>query len=1275
MTLEEVMTLLDAILPKPLNDLHAFVFRQAWEGKSYAEMADSSAYDETYIKSVGSSIWKSLSKATNQNVTKSNVRSSLESYARQHFPALSTLQSSSELALTAPPLRTITSQDGLGIEGDIADSRHHPVATLEPLSTGTQEDWGEVMDVSVFFGRTAELQTLRQWVTDDCCRLITVLGMGGMGKTALTVTLAEQVIRREDAADSTETILFGENAATPFRYVIWRSLRNAPPLNTLLGDILQFLSDQREIEASLPRNTSDRIARLLHYLRQSRCLILLDNAESILRGGELSGIYREDYEEYGDLFQRLGETRHQSCVIMTSRERFREITVLEGEQSPVRSLTLTGLGEQEGQAILQQRGAFVIAQQEWQEIVQHYAGNPLALKMVAAAVEDLFGGSVSEFLSYIETQKNSLIFDDIRDLLERQFARLSDLEQEVMYWLAINREFVSLRELREDLVSIQSQQQLAETLRSLGRRSLIESGTTNGQQLPAVRFSQQPVVMEFITEKLIAQMVLEITTLQINGLMRHALMKATAKDYIRQSQLRLIVEPILARLSLHHPQALQSLFGRLLEQLRTDFAQLPGYGAGNLINLLRQLGTDFTDYNFSGLAVWQANLQNLMLHRVNFQHADLSQSLFSETLGGVFRIAFSADGHWLTLGDSNGEISLRQASDGTLAQSWRGHEGVMCGMAFSPRGDLLATASRHIVKLWQIQAETPTSSDSAFGQPLSSATPKLLRTWAEHTGWIRQLAFSPDGTLLATVGNEDQTLRLWDLETGNCRHVLTGHEGAVLSCAFHPTQTIVVSGSSDQTVKFWDTQTGDCLQTLIGQTNHIWSIAFTPDGEILATGDGGGAIELWHLATQENYATLAGHIGLVYSLSISADGRLMASGASEATVRIWDLQTGQCLRVLQEHTNDVFDVAFSPDGKTLVSGSFDHTVRFWDTQKWHCRRTWRGYSNGFCAAVELPDAKLLTGSGDGYLRLWDLKAASCGRKLWAHQGFAWSVAVSPDGQWVASAGEDGLIKLWSEPSGQCHKVLRGHLSAVQAIAFCSSNGNDPSVHGLTGFLSSASSDGTVRLWNLATDTCICTWTGHRSRVWGLAVHPAGHLIASASFDHTVCIWQRDRDKPLTILADHTHWVWGVAFSPDGTKLATASGDHTIKIWDTQTWLCLHTLEGHTSWVQSVGFSPDSTTLVSGSVDTTVKIWDLSTWSCRQTLQGHTNWIYAVAFAADGQTVISSCQDETIKIWDVRTGSCLKSLRADRLYEGMMLTGATGLSDSQKIALQVLGASV
>jgi WD40 repeat protein len=1284
MTVEEAMALLDTILPKPLNDLHTFVFQQTWQGKTYTAMADISAYDENYLKSIGSSIWKSLSQALNQNVTKSNIHSCLEAYARQYGREVSDLPTTPG-TVSVPSRREALNQPTLV----------HFTAPLEPDQTQPYQDWGEVMDVSVFFGRTGELATLHHWITNDHCRLIAVLGMGGIGKSALTVKLAEQVIR--DQGDGTSPF-------SQFRYFIWRSLRNAPTLASLLADILQFLSNQREIEASLPRNTPDRIARLLYYLRQARCLLLLDNVETLLQGGELSGIYREGYEEYGDLFQRLGETRHQSCVVITSREKPKEITVLEGEGSPVRSFALAGLGEPEGQALLEQRGAFVASQDEWQQLVQHYAGNPLALKMVAAAMDELFGGGVSEFLEYIQAHKHSLIFGDIRDLLERQFERLSALEQEVMYWLAINRELVSLSELSNDIVSTQAQLQLPETLRSLSRRNLIESATLTRTLPQTASFSQQPVVMEFVTEKLIAQVVQEIITQQFDIFMGHALMKATAKDYICQSQIRVILSPILARLQTTNiSKSLQSLLKEVLDTLHQHYMGVPGYGAGNLINCLRQLNTDFSHYDFSGLAVWQANLQDLILHKVNFENADLRKSLFSETLGGVFRVAFSEDSQWLALGDSNGEISVRQVQDGELLMSWRGHEGVMCGMAFSPDKKFLATASCHIVKLWQIPDNTVPAFQQAgttreLGTPLwLRQTASLVRTWTDHTGWIRELAFSPDGQLLATVGNEDQTLRIWDITTRDCRYILRDHEGPVLSCAFHPFQSLVVSGSSDQTIKFWDTRTGTCLQTWVGQNHHIWSIAFSPDGQILATGDGGGTIKIWDMDTGECYLTLLGHIGLVYSLSIRADGQVMASGASEGTVRIWDLNTGQCLRVLQGHANDVFDVCFSPDGDTLVSGSFDHTVKFWDTQQWHCQRTWRGYSNGFCSLVGLSADSLLTGSGDGYIRFWDLKTGRCLRKISGHQGFAWSVAVSPTRQWFASAGEDALIKLWDIDTGQCCKVLRGHLSAIQAIAFSPLTEGMSNADNGMGYLVSASSDGTVKLWDVTTGICIRTLTGHRSRVWGLAVHPHGQMIASGSFDHTVRIWQGDslftaepekgilpaeyspvsddEGDCLIVLDEHTHWMWGVAFSPDGTQLATASGDHTIKLWDTQTWTCLHTLEGHTSWVQSVAFSPEGNSLVSGSVDTTVKIWDVRTGDCCQTLCGHSNWIYAVIFAKDGQTIISSCQDETLKIWDVRTGSCLRTLKADRLYEGMNLVGAKGLSDSQKLALSVLGAVI
>jgi WD40 repeat protein len=1264
MTIAEALALLDRILPKPLNDLHAFVFQHAWEGKSYGEMADISAYDEGYIKSIGSGLWKSLTQAMGQNVTKSNLRSSLETYARR-----STNEERSSSTLT---LSTVIDQEARGKTSN-ENFQLLAVATPKQILATPHQSWGEAMDVSLFFGRMAELQTLHHWIVTDRCRLIAVSGMGGMGKTALTVRVAEQVIGNHRVTSSTD-LLNNHSQPTDFKYVIWRSLRNALPLNALLCDMIQFLSDQQETEASLPRLPEDRISRLLHYLRRSRCLIILDNAETILRGGERSGIYRESYEGYGDLFQRLGETRHQSCAVITSREKFREITLLEGEESPVRSLSLSGLGEAEGQAIIQQRGTFVATATEWEGLVQHYAGNPLALKMVAAVVDDLFGGSVSGLLEYLRPNSKTLIFDDIRDLLERQFNRLSHLEQEAMYWLAINREFVSLSELRDDLVSVQSQQQLPETLRSLGRRSLIETATSTLTEAQSVSFSQQPVVMEYVTEKLIAQIAQEILTGPIDWLMRHALMKATAKDYVRNSQIRVIIEPLLEELRIHSIQPAQSLLNQLLERLRTDYGNLPGYGAGNAINLLRQIGTDFSRYNFSNLAVWQANLQGLMLHQVNFQNADLAKSLFSETLGGVFRIAFSPDGNCLALGDSNGEISLRRVTDGELLLSWRGHEGVMCGMAFSPNGQLLATASRHIVKLWQIgdiAAVLSHSVDSLTAQSSQHAS-QLLETWIDHMGWIRQLAFSPDGSLLATVGNEDQTLRIWEIETGNCRHILTGHRGPVLSCAFHPSQPIIVSGSGDQTLKFWDTTTGDCLQTWAGQNHHIWSIAFNPKGQTLATGDGGGSIKLWHLETGECYGVLTGHIGLIYSLCISLDGQMMASSASDATVRVWDLQTGQCQRVLQEHTNDVFDVAFSPNGKTLVSGSFDHTVKFWDTQQWHCRRTWRGYSNGFCSAAEFSGGKLLTGSSDGYIRFWDLKTGICLRKILAHQGFAWSVAVSPIEQWLATGGEDALIKIWNLETSQCCKVLKGHLSAVRAIAF-SSQGGSANLSELKGLLASGSSDGTVKLWDLSTGTCLRTFQGHRSRIWGLAMHPNGQMIASGSFDHTVRIWQNDREDCLQVLNAHTHWVWGIAFSPDGRKLATASGDHTIKIWDTQTWNCLNTFHGHTSWVQAVNFSPDSQSLVSGSVDTTVKIWELKTGDCLKTLSGHTNWIYSVLFAENGQTAISCCQDETIKIWDILTGECLRTLKTDRLYEGMNIEGATGLAESQKLTLKRLGA--
>ncbi|MEH1835758.1 MAG: NB-ARC domain-containing protein [Nostoc sp.] len=1099
-------------------------------------------------------------------------------------------------------------------------------------SSNNRLDWGEAIFNSAFYGRTEELTTLEQWILDEHCRLVALLGIGGIGKTALSVKLAQKI-------------------QDNFEYVIWRSLREAPPVKFILSNLIQFLSDEHETEGNLPESFNDRVSRLLYYLQNYRCLVILDNAESIHRSGSRAGLYREGYEEYGELLRRVGEATHQSCLVLTSREKSREVALLEGQALPVRSLPLSGLKVVEGQEILKLKGLSA-AEDEWKVMIERYAGNPLALKIVATTIQDIFDGSMTEFL-----QQDTSVFGDIHDILEQQFERLSDLEKDIMYWLAINRESITLSELREDIVSPVPQAKLLEAVESLGRRSLIEKASSRDAartlmptptliEKSEALFTLQPVVMEYMTSRFIEQVCEEIVTQNIDLFRRHALMKATGKDYVKDIQVRLILKPVIDGLlhDLRSKKNIESQLTQILARLREESPLEAGYTAGNILNLLSHLETDLSGYDFSYLTVWQADLRNINLHNVNFAHANLSKCVFAETLGGIHSVTFSPDGKLLATGDTNNEIRLYQVADGKQLLICKGHKGWIWPVTFSPDGRVLASGSDdQTVKLWDISS----------GQ--------CLATLEGHSGGIWSVSFSSDGKMLAS-GSEDTTVRLWDVGSGQCIKILQV-SSRVWAVAFSPDSTILASGNDDHTVRLWDISIGQCIKILLGHTHRVQSVAFSLDGS-LASGCHDQTLRVWDISSGQCLQILQDHNDLINSVAFSLDGRKLASSSDDQTVKLWDVSTGRCIKTLKGHGSKVWSVAFNPAGTTLASGSDDQTVKLWDLNTGGCLKTFQGYCNGIWSVTFNPQGTMLaSGSNDQMIRLWDTSTGKCLKTLQGHSNRVTSVSLSPNGSILASGSEDQTVKLWDINTSKCLKTLHGHSNRILSVAF-SPNGM---------MLASGSEDQTVRLWDVSTGQCLRILEGQTHRVWSVAFSPDGHTLVCGCHDQIVRLWDVSTGQCLRILQGHTDWIWSVAFSPDGTTLVSSSGDQTVKLWNVSTGLCLKTLYGHTNCVYSAAFSMDGCTLASGSGDQTVKLWDVSTSSCEKTLSAHTKLTWSVAFNPQGNTLASSSEDGTIKLWDILTGECLKILFSSKPYEAMNVTAITGVTLATIATLKALGA--
>jgi WD40 repeat protein/DNA-binding SARP family transcriptional activator len=1090
----------------------------------------------------------------------------------------------------------------------------------------TIENWSGVPDPGPFFGREAELAELTAWLTHDRTRVVGVLGMGGVGKTTLAASAARAMIAQ-------------------FDQVLWQSLLNAPPVNDVLPLWLQALSGQSL--TSLPPTLDAQLTLLLDHLRRERCLLVLDNLESILQSDQ-PGRVLPGYEGYDQLIQRIADFEHQGCLIFTSRERPQALVRREGDARIARTLSLDGLDATAARAMLAARGLSG-ASGDMSALVRRYSGNPLALKLVAQSIRELFAGDVAAFLAM-----ESPIFDDIRALLDQQFARLLPLEREIMTWLAIAREPATIQALRDDFVHPPAMNAMLDAVRALQRRSLM------GQSERGLHL--QNVVTEYVTDVLIEQVSHEILDSSYGNrqsgignpkLNAFALLKATAKEAVRASQVRLIVQPIATRLAaqLGRDGAIERL-NEALAGLRRLPAGPPGYGAGNVLNLLLHLGADVRGYDFAGLSVWQAYLQGTLLPDVNFRAADLSRSVFTHIFGEVLNVQFDAAGQLLVASIVDGRLSLLRTDAG---QALREHHSLVAGATianFSPDGRLLASGHTDgSAQVWDV------------------ATGRLLHRLEKHaqTPWC--LTFSWDGLRLATSG-ADGSVNVWDAATGRLLRALAGHDAAVPALAFTRDGQTLASADVNGLIHLWDMRPGGAdepARALRGHAEEVHNLAFDATGAILASGSHDHTVRLWDVSSAEVRHVLQAHESSIRTMAISPDGRTLASGGRDAFVCVWDMHTGQAVQKFLDLGHASIAMAFSPDGQLLAAAALEQVVSLLDLHWGEVADAVRAHSNRQYAIDYSPDGRILASGGtDGLVRAWDMTDGARIAHTWpGHRGWVTAVAISPTGACLASGSADGTVQLRDlSAGGRLRHTVRAHAGGVEAIAF-SPDGR---------LLASVGGDAVLRVWDVQRGEVVHTCIGHKHTepLVACAFDPCGDVIATGGGDRAVRLWDARTGELARVLRGHSNGVKCLAFSPDGRILASGSYDHAICLWDPRSGQGLNTLQPKATAINALAFSADGSLLAFAAGDHTARIMDWRTGELLQTLRGHATSVECVRFSPN--ELLASCSaDETIRLWDVASGRCEQVLRAPGPYAGMNITGVTGISLAQKAVLKALGA--
>ena len=1038
----------------------------------------------------------------------------------------------------------------------------------------------------------------------DIVNIIILYGMGGIGKTTILTKMCNSGLKYK---------------------IAYYDLKNKPSFLSIGKSILRELFD----EMILSDIESEIVDKIADYMIKDKVIIILDNLESIMDVGENDGKIHQDFKGFEMLINKILPLTLKSTLILSGREKL-ELGSRYVDQCYFHKLH--GLSVEQAKNLLQNfelKGSHT----DWKNFVEKYSGNVLSLKIVATEICNRCQKNIGKFLM------SPHIPHELNDLLDEQFSRFSTIEKVLLYWCSVKREPVTFEYLKNKIVGFNnSNEYLYEAIDNILDHCFLDSFEFEEEGY----YQLQPVIMEFLTKKLISSIINEINNGKSEYLNYVGLIDTVAKEYILEVQKSLLLKPLCdSLLNIYSLRECDYKLNLILEKL--DDKKF--YTVGNIITILSAYHETIVEWNFSNKFILNADFRNIKTMNCDFSNSTFENVLFKNTFGNLIDVKFSYDDKLIIGGATDYSINGWNSYDLSFEFKKINHSDWVRSVD-SNKKYLVSGSNDETINIYDYSNKN------------------FIKSFVTNSR-VRKVKLRENIEDSVYSSGDDGIIKKWDILSGKCK-TIGAHSKVVWDFELISINNInyVISISDDSKVMLWNelTLTGECIYE---NECDIESVVFDGEDRIYL-GCGNGKIKVISLAKKQIIESVNAHEGIVWGLDYDKNNDKLLSGSSDRHIIIWNCQEKlEQEKVIEAHNSTIWNVNYDSKGTKFVTTGDDYEFKVWDAVSYLVIYSVKGYTN-LLRNIYVSDElnSLFVGGDDMIIRKYSIDQSDYAEKFFiGHTNRVRHIDISKNGQYMLSCGDDGKVILWNLLTGE-HTIYYGHQKRVWAVSFV----------GEKHFVS-AGEENDIYYWEIGKTLPIKYLKNNESWVWDLTYNEHSNLLISAGEDNTCRIWDMNIMTEKVCLNYHNKWLFAATISDDSKYVLTSSADNTAKIIDITRNKEICCLEGHQGWVWSAIFL-ENDLVATGSQDGTIKIWKVNYLeeevSCIKTIYAHKSWVVSLQYSKKYKKIYSASADEKVKIWNLDKLEYCGEFFIDKPYDKMKITSVKGITLSEKESLIKLG---